>query len=393
MPLLQEALRAAPPGDSALRARLLSRLAGAARERAYSDQALAIARRLRDPSLLAHTLDTAAVALWTPDNVAERIEMAAEQARLADEIGDSERAVPAHDYLLLAYLELGDVRGLEAELQAVGHNAERLLEPALLWKATACQALFALMRGRFDDAERLIERAFTFGEESQSWNALITHRLQTVALRSARGGLEELEPDLARLAREQTAYPVIRCVLASVYAELGRETEARRILAEFAEDGFAQLPFNEEWPFGMTLLAKVGAVVGDTTTADLLYSRLLPYADRNAVGIIEFVAGSVSGALGELASICGRFDQAAEHLDAGLVMHSELGADPLIAHTELGYARLLLRRGRPNDASQARKFLRSAEARYRALGMRPWIDQARPSAKIAVAGQARATPQ
>src|SRR6185503_4200415 len=81
IPLLEEAIRALPDRDSELRARLLARLAAgplklqgdASRERRFelSAEAVAVARRLDDPAVLAWTLDGRKVAIWGPDTLEE----------------------------------------------------------------------------------------------------------------------------------------------------------------------------------------------------------------------------------------------------------------------------------------------------------------------------------
>ena len=85
LPLLEEAVKTLPSEDSALRARLLARLAAGplgvegdasmARRRALSAEAVEIARRLGDPAVLAWTLDGRKVAIWAPDTLEEQWEI------------------------------------------------------------------------------------------------------------------------------------------------------------------------------------------------------------------------------------------------------------------------------------------------------------------------------
>ena len=61
-----------------------------------------------------------------------------------------------------------------------------------------------------------------------------------------------------------------------------------------AAEDFAELPRDEEWLFGMSLLAPVCAFLGDTGRAALLYDLLWPYAERNALSVPDLSTGSVA---------------------------------------------------------------------------------------------------
>ena len=91
--VLEEALAGLGEEDSPLRARLLARLslelyyAGQPERRlALSEEAVAIARRIGDPATLASALDARHYVLWRPENVEERLEVAAELRRIAAEM-------------------------------------------------------------------------------------------------------------------------------------------------------------------------------------------------------------------------------------------------------------------------------------------------------------------
>jgi hypothetical protein len=80
LPLLEEAAEKLPPTDSALRVRILARLAGGplkpgdhrARRLALSQEALAMARRLGNPTVLSYALDGRIAAILGPDTLDEQ---------------------------------------------------------------------------------------------------------------------------------------------------------------------------------------------------------------------------------------------------------------------------------------------------------------------------------
>src|SRR5215211_903349 len=157
--------------------------------------------------------------------------------------------------------------------------------------------------------------------------------------------------------------------------------ECDLVFQGLAADDFAELSRDEEWLFGMSLLAPVCAFLGDSTRSAVLYDLLSPYADRNALSVPELSTGSVSRGLGILAKTLGRWDQATRHFEDALAMNARMGARPWLAHTQHDYARMLLNRGAPGDREKAGELLELALETYRHLGMLTWADRAaaRPS--------------
>ena len=126
---------------------------------------------------------------------------------------------------------------------------------------------------------------------------------------------------------------VHRCVLTYVCARLGDATAANTVMEELIRRDLADWHLDSEWLFSITLLAEAGAILGNRDHAAVLYDLLLPYRSLNAVAPIEAALGSASRALGMLATVLGRFDDAASHYDHALQMNANMGARPWVAHT------------------------------------------------------------
>ena len=266
VPLLEEGLAALGEADVELRVRILSRLGGALRDEHSRDrrdklsrEAVELARRANNPVALAYALEGRGAAILGPDTRAELFALSGELRELAERIGDPERVVQAHIYRLIAQLELGNILEGQLDLAAAGQIAEELRQPAQLWLVAAAQAMLALAVGRLDAAETLVHNALVLGEGALPESAIPVNRLQLYTLADFRGNLEQIEPAIIDLVAAYPARPVFRCVLAHLHSRLGRLADARQALEELARDDFSALPFDQEWLFGMSLLAETSA--------------------------------------------------------------------------------------------------------------------------------------
>jgi DNA-binding SARP family transcriptional activator len=380
VPLLEHALAALGEGDSPLRVRLLARLAGgplrdasfpAEQKAALSEEAIAMARRIGDPTTLMYALYGYLLSQIGPDTRPGVLEVANECRSIAMEVGDKERLVECNEQLFQYLLERGDIEAARPHLETVVKLANELRQRPQLWISAVNQAILALLQGRFDEADRLIHEALEIGGGTL-WNARVSYRLQLYALRRAQGRLHELQETFAAepQAFHYRTYPILDCMLARFYDELDRKSEARAIFEGLAADGFAALPFDEEWLVSLSLLAEVAHSLGDKPRAAYLYESLSPYSDWVGLAYPEISMGSVSRYLGILASTLGRWDDGERHFEKGMVMNERIGARPWLAYTQEDYARMLLSRQDPGDLERAEQLLADATTMYRELGMR-----------------------
>jgi DNA-binding SARP family transcriptional activator len=387
VPLLREALAALDETDSALRVRVLARLAGALRDQherepraALSAEAVAMARRIGEPASLAYALDGHCMAIFWPENPEERIEIADEVIRLAGEAGDRERVAHARYYRMMFLLELGQMPQVKRELEGYAQLTQELRQPAQLWLLTATRATLALFEGRFEEGEALVSEALRLGQGAQRSDAVLSHRIQTFTLGCQRGTPDGLEEMLEQSVHEYPARPMFRCMLAWLHTELGHEPDARADFEELAADDCAALPRTNEWLFSLGFLAEVARDLRDLRRASTIYELLLPYSLRNASTADYICTGSVSRYLGLLASTMSRWGGAARHFEDALEMNSRMAARPWLAHTQEDYARMLLGRAEPGDTEKAQELLAQAVEAYRELGMDTYA--ARASAAV-----------
>jgi tetratricopeptide (TPR) repeat protein len=372
VPLLEEALRALGDEDVDLRARLLARLSGALRDEpsrqrrdALSHEAIELSRRSGNASALAYALGARGHAIAALDTTDELLSLGSELCDTARSIGDRERTFTGHAVRTLALLLRGDVQAAEREVAASSLLADEIKQAPQLWDAASTRALLALNAGRFAEAEQLGAEAFELGKRAIPEAAVPIHVLHEFALCDFRGGLERLEPAVRELAETYPARRVFRCALVYLHARVSRTEDAERELRELTALGFAPLAFDQEWPFGMALLAEAAVLVSDQAAAARLYSLLEPWGDFNAVDQAEGMRGSVRRYLGLLARLLGRPDDAARHFEAALIANERMGVRPWLARTQEDYALLLLER----DDERGGELLERALATYRELGM------------------------
>ncbi len=376
--LLETALTALGDEAGIPRVRLLARLAGgplrdstadAERRRSLGAQALEIARRIGEPSTLAYALLAYISSHHSPDFTPEQAEMATELVQVALQARDLERAVEGYEAHLLASIELGDLASAHADLGAMTAVAQELRQPAQRWLVAGHRALLALLEGKLEEAEQLIIETRSLGERALGWNAEVTYGLQLYVLRREQGRVEEVESLVRRAATDNPTYPVWRCVLANMLAELGSIGEARTEFEALAADGFSGLPFDEEWEVSMCFLGETAARLGDKRRAKAIYECLLPYADRVAISYPEISLGPVSRFLGILATTTEQWDEAERHFRDSLELSARIGARASLAHTQTDYAQMLLERDEGSGSDEAWILLDQALATYRQLEM------------------------
>ncbi len=303
--LLVEAMAALPVADSSLLAWIMARLSVALsytgseeRRVELSKEAVAMARRVRDPAALAYALSTYCDTIATPEHLDERLEASAEMVRLAREAGDRELELLAHRFRVESLFQAGDIPGLDAEIETYSRLSEVLRQPLSQWYVPLFRGARALLEGRFKDSERLAAQALEMGERAHSMNArMMADFTQLTETYRQEGRFEDMEVQWRRFVE---AYPEMASAadwIAFALATVGQgdQAKARADLERLAASGaLTMLGGGGMWIVMTAFMAEVAAAVRSVPAAEILYEALSPFGPQLVVcGVGGATYGSV----------------------------------------------------------------------------------------------------
>jgi DNA-binding SARP family transcriptional activator len=345
--VIEHALRGIGDSDSVLRARLLTGLSVAlyyrdaerARGLSLVRDAVAIARRLNEPAVLAVSLVELIVMLDALPDQADQLAAAAELAALAT--ADLPREAASGAVLRVARVALasGDASNLEREVDEFAAQTKAARHPdELLW-ATWAQTSIAFLQDRLDDSERLAGEAFNLHQRVGIWGAHEAYALHMVLIWREQGRLTAMAPSIEPLLASWV-HPNAAKLRATIAIERGAP-EAVAVLM-----GSDPVPRSRDftWLVDMCITAELAAAA-ELSCRHELYETLLPFHDRVVTMDATFICmGAASYYLGLLAASLGRNDDARHHLEHAVALNEAVGAIPwsrrarsLVASPRLGF--------------------------------------------------------
>ncbi len=364
-----EAAADALPHDDPRRARVLALLASElhfagdpARCRALAADAIEIARAGHDPASLAFTLHNAIYAIQVPDTLQQRRRLAGELAELSQRLDHPPLSVLGAQRPWDVGLEAGDRSQVESALITMRTLAAAVPEPTFAWQRMIYESVWALIQGDLEAAERWAIQAFEAGTASGQRDALTIFGGQLFRVRYQQARTGELAEQLVQFAGEPGSLAGWRAFAAIALVEADRADEARAMA--LAED-FQRVPWDFLWSL-LFVWADACVRLDLTDRAAELYALLEPFPGQFAGAGLVF--GSIDWALGKLATILGRFEQAERHFAGAAELDERFGAPLLLARTRAGWARALIAGGQPEDSGRAQDLLEQADATATRLG-------------------------
>jgi predicted ATPase/DNA-binding CsgD family transcriptional regulator len=375
--LLEDALVALGDTDSRLRARVLARLARALlatsqvdRRLQLSQEAVALARRLGDPATLAAVLYDCHLAIWAAERPAlasERLAMATEVVRLAEQTGDWAMALRGRGLRRTDLLEVGDLAGFDADLAAAERIVEQRRQFHHRWQLPLAHATRALLAGRFTEAEELAAQGLAIGRRAGDKGVGIRYTAIIANLRWLDGRFGETVELFQRLSARFPAVLTYRACLADALIEAGRANEAQAEVERLGD--LAALPRDPARSATLAIVAFACYHLGDTTRAATVRELLEPYADRNIVIPGARCLGPAAYYLGLLDLTLDQPELAVRRFQHAATLAGRLHAPPMIVRSRERQAQALLALDRPGDRPQAAALLEEVVASAEELGI------------------------
>ena len=356
--LLQEALAALGDTSPGLRAQVLGQLAwdvmgagdGSGRDIAeateMATEALALAREVGDPKGILYALDALSFALVATDRIDERLALADEAADLGGPVWSVQRAA--------LRFATGDLIGFEADVDALEEFADKERAWYERFMAAGLRAQHALAVGDLVRAEALAADVLAYGRGS--YEAIGVNGGIMMAIRREEDRLGDVVESLARLGAEPSTYIL---AMQALHAVSESAEEARRHLATLDRSRLGRVTSHASI-VGAGMLAEVCAALPEPDLARPLYNMLRPLQGQLCMAGAGVCLGAVDRLLAMLAAIESRWDDAQGHFERALELEGRIGASAFVARTQLWYARMLLARAGPDDASAAMRLVAAA---------------------------------
>jgi len=349
--IVEAAVAAADRSDNATRPRLLALLAQslmytphAERRVALAHQALALADRSDQPTLLAQVAPEVIRALWAPGSTRLRVEVAVRAIAAAEASGDPRLEFSVHLASYALAVEAGDHVVAAHSLAKIRSTARSLGEPRVRWIVGLVDTFEATMTGRLDEAEALATANLELGMQIAAPDAFTFFAGQSFVIGTFAGRHDELFPLVEQVARENPGMLAFKLAYGIICTAVGRDDVARQILREGTAGGFAELPVDNVWMTSVIAYAVLAIELGDVEAAAHLLPVIEPFAAEVAFNGVTS-QGPVAAYVGKLASLLGRHDRAEDQLRSALETATAFGwtyhrATTLLALAQARHRRL-----------------------------------------------------
>jgi tetratricopeptide (TPR) repeat protein len=391
--MLQEALAVLPRADSPLRVQVTARLAAAMqphRDMLYpiglAQDAIASARRTGEPETLLYAIFTGMSAMMDIVDPRQRLPLNLEAERLATAAGDRAKLLHTQARLAFDHLELNDLAGTDARIAMFERLAQQTGARRYLDRVPLFHSMRAIMHGRFDESERLLELVRSRLREAQDPQLARCYVLHREGLLRAWERHEEMvafDPEARTMRAQLYSGPHWQNGgSAFTFARIEDAAKARMYLDLVPQD---------DWPLAtnppaLMHLGEPLALFGSEALVAKVYARLLPAAHRSlSWGWTKMIwDGTATRVLALLAVRLGRWDEARAHFEQAIAQLERMAARPYLARTRYEYARALLANGR---GAQAAELLEQARSSALELGMAGLVRlcEARAIMKVAIA--------
>lgn len=378
-----------PPTDAVLTVKLMAAQTialshgqiEAARDAAKATQAMA--DRLDDEVAQAYAHLAWGYTHPLPEHSTRRVENAYAVLDIATRHKESELFPATYALLLVALLELGEIRTLDvelleqrdADLSFGGSNHAHVID----W----FYCLRSILDGDTDSAEKQALGIYNQATVNDT-DALALYTAQTGMIRWMRGELEGFEDSLLAARREYPEQYLWAASLAWLWLLQGRKSASESVMRSLP--AIDEIPHDNYWLSTMTVLAEIASRHESREFAEKIRETLLPFADHLVpVGSGVGFWGTVARSLGLVEERLGLFKEAREHLELAIETSARVGAIAWHAEAQIEVAQFALRNG--IDDIPAYDLLAEARATARARGFPVLALRAMHNPRIRVLGR------
>jgi class 3 adenylate cyclase/tetratricopeptide (TPR) repeat protein len=385
--LIQDCLQRLPAEAETLQARLFARLAiesaftsdrDPSRKRAFSADAVAIARRSRDASTIAYALIARRHVLAGPQDLDERLQLTREAIAVAEEAGELEYAQRARALRVIDLFEAGDIDELDRQYDVFDRVTEDLRQPFYRYISNLFKSELAFREGRFEDASRLVPELTQAAAQTGRYTSVVAVAGQEWWLHWAQG-VEET-PDVLKLLEPLSGIPGFAMASGIAKLRLGNVRGAREIYTQNIEAALARQPTEWDFIISVIYLPELMLSFDDRGRMIKVIEALTPFRTLHMVAAITapvVYVGPAALFLGMLETRLGRFDEAENDFMFALEMAARMRAVSVTAQTRMEYARMLLERNSDGDRERARAMLDRAVEEAQNMGFIPILEEAR----------------
>lgn len=354
---LTEALEAVGSIDRSRQARLLAMLAFELRSSASAsevgrlfDEAVALARGLDDPPLLADVYD---LLLNSPNHRPAAVELQLVVDELdelcATQLVDPTRLMSGLTAVLFTAVQLGQADRVSSVLDRIWELERRVPIPRCRYSGQLGRVMAAGLIGDAAEYERLAVETFEqFADWGDEERTLIFagHLYYTRYLQGRMGEL--VDAVLGMIASDPDGDPLFRAVLSLMYCETGQLAEASNLIDAELQRGFDQ--HVSMWTIqANTIWAGAAATVGHVAACEVMRTWLEPFSGQIAGHLVQ-VTEPVDISLGRASMVLGHFDAAVGHFDIAARVAAGFDAVWMVAKVDVARGQLAATTGSRKDA-------------------------------------------
>ena len=335
-------------------------------------EALAIARCIESPDLLAEALLGVLYATWGPDSLTNRTEIVEELTAMRDQISDEELRLRILEWVVLGHLDHAD---LDNAAIAIEHFADESADTEMVLfrrREILWRACIAMLDGRIDESlqanqDAISSTANTAGSPFSFQNVAITIAIERYLRRGLNDVVISIRSIRASSPRVATNWDT---GLAFALSEVGEDHEAAELFSMLTKENCAAVPRDLNWLVTMQLLGLIALNLDEQQAGQGVLEQLLPYAELDATHGSGYASyGPVGRVVASLAAQGGDQDLAERCFDQVL---STRAAGPWTSLTLLN--RATARRG--TNPTGALEDATIAAAQLGELGLEGWAAEA-----------------